>query len=506
MLSVGEAGLLQRCRGSGVLFADTNSLRVHLIGIGGSGMMGAAALLRDMGSRVSGSDLSLFDGLGVLVQSGVRVSVGHCESQLDADVDLVVASAAVPETNPELSAARARGIPVLKYAELLGALMAVREGVAIAGTHGKSTTTAMTTYLFREAGLSPSFVIGARSAQLQGSSGLGGGPHFIVESCEYNRSFLQFRPRMAAVLNVEPDHLDCYRDLAEIAEAFAEFCGNVGPGGLVVVNGDDPLAVRAASASRGEIQTFGFGEGADWSARRLQSDRGRFSFEVWFRGSWLLNARLSIAGRHNVSNALAAIALAHRAGGDSTALSNALETFAGVDRRMTFRGEGHGVTIIDDYAHHPTEIRVTIEAARMRYQPRRTWIVFQPHQASRTRHFMEQFAESFGLADEVIVPNVYCAREYDETAGRSGAEELVARICRRGGRARYLATFTGVADHLAANLAEGDLVMTMGAGDIWKIADELVERLCQPDDVRRTPRTEHLVSSGGACPVSVSAA
>lgn len=506
METVVEARMSQRCRGEGVVFADTNGLRVHLIGIGGSGMMGAAALLRDMGSRVSGSDLTGFAGLGVLVRSGVRVSIGHCQSQVDADVELVVASAAVPESNPELALARRRGIPVINYAELLGALMAVREGVAIAGTHGKSTTTAMTAHLFREAGLSPSFVIGARSGQLGGSSGLGQGPHFIVEACEFNRSFLHFRPRLAAVLNVEPDHLDCYRDLDEIVAAFTDFCGHVDPRGLVVLNGDDPRAVRAAAKSRCEVQTFGFSESADWSARELKSDRGRFLFDVWFRGSWVLNGRLSIPGRHNVANALPAIALAYRAGGDPAAVAAALPTFAGVDRRLTWRGEGHGVTILDDYAHHPTEIRVTIEAARSRYQPKRTWIVFQPHQTSRTRYFMNEFAESFRLADEVIVLNVYCARENDETAGRSGAEELVARIRHHGGHARYLATFAAVADHLAANLTEGDLVMTMGAGDIWKVTDELVERLCQPDGMRRTPRSEHVVPPGGVCPVSVSAA
>jgi len=506
MLTAVEARTAQRRRGEGVVFADVNGLRVHMIGIGGSGMIGAAALLRDMGSRVSGSDQGAFDGLGSLVQSGVRVSIGHCESQLDADVELVVVSAAVPQTNPELSAALCRGIPVIQYAELLGALMALREGVAIAGTHGKSTTTAMTAHLFREAGLSPSFVIGARSGQLGGSSGLGRGAHFIVESCEFNRSFLQFRPQLAAVLNVEPDHLDCYHDLEEIVGAFSAFCGHVDTDGLVVANGDDPLAVRASLAARCEVQTFGFSSDADWSARSLMSDRGRFSFEAMFRGKQVLAGRLTIPGRYNVANALAAIALAYWAGGDVEALTAALPTFSGVDRRLTWRGEGHGITILDDYAHHPTEIRVTIEAARSRYEPKRTWIVFQPHQASRTRYFMSQFAESFELADEVIVPNVYCARENDESGGRGGAEELVARICLGGGRAKYLASFAAVADHLSSNLTDGDLVMTMGAGDVWKIADELVERLCRPNGARCTSRPVHLVSTGGACPLPVPAA
>ncbi len=497
MLQVGEVKLSTRRRGDGVAFADANGLRVHMIGIGGSGMMGAAALLHDMGSRVSGSDQGVFDGLGSLVQRGVRVSIGHRKSQLDADVELVVVSAAVPSSNPELRAAAGRGIPVIQYAELLGALMALREGVAIAGTHGKSTTTAMTAHLFREAGLSPSFVIGARSGQLGGSSGLGRGSHFIVESCEFNRSFLQFRPRFAAVLNIEPDHLDCYHDLEEIITAFSAFCRNVDSEGLLAVNADDPLARRAAGSARCEVQTFGFSDDADWRARSLSSDRGRFSFEALFHGTPMFFGRLAVPGRYNVVNALAAIALTHRAGGDLNTLAEALPSFSGVDRRLTWRGEGNGVTILDDYAHHPTEIRVTIEAARSRYEPKRTWIVFQPHQASRTRYFMTQFAESFGLADEVIVPNVYCAREKDESGGRNGAEELVARIRGCGGHATYMETFSEVTDHLCSHLTPGDMVMTMGAGDVWKIADELVDRICRPNGTRCAPRSEHLVSTGG---------
>ncbi len=506
MVTLDQPRMGHRPRGAGVVFADTNGLRVHLIGIGGAGMCGAASLLRDMGSRVSGSDMNVFDGLGALVQSGVRVAIGHGEDHLDSDVELVVASAAVPETNPELCAARKKGVPVLMYAELLGALMALREGVAIAGTHGKSTTTALTTHLFKEAGLSPSFVVGARSAQLGGGSGLGKGPHFIVESCEFNRSFLNFRPRLAAVLNIESDHLDCYRDLDDIVDAFSRFCQNVHPGGLLIVNADDPLAMRAASAAQAEVQTFGFGSSCDWTVDDLQRDGGRFGFDVLFRGSPLCRGRLSIAGRHNVANALAAIALAHRAGAKPNDIANALPTFSGIDRRMTLRGEGRGVTILDDYAHHPTEIRVTIEAARNQFAPKRTWIVFQPHQVSRTRHLMNDFAQSFTQADEIIVPDVYCARESDAEYGSAGSRELVDRICRTGGRARYLPSFQAVADHLSQSLVAGDLVMTMGAGDIWKVADELVERFCQSNGARRATGRDDLVSPRGAGPASVPAA
>ncbi len=471
-------------------------MRVHFIGIGGSGMSGAAALLLDHGARVSGSDLVPFHGMGELVEKGARVATGHREEQLDPDTDLVVISAAVPESNPELLAARASGRRIIKYAELTGALMHRHQrGVAIAGTHGKSTTTAMCAHLFRQAGLEPSFLVGARSPQLGGSSGSGTGPHFIVEACEFDRSFLQLDPEFAAILNIEPDHLDCYRDLEDIAEAFGRFGRNIDPEGLLVCNAEDRLAQEVAACTCARVETFGFGDAADWQAVELRPERGCYAFEIVFRGTHILSTRLSIPGRYNVANAVAAIALARNAGADPGAIANALSTFAGVGRRLSWCGEGQGVTIVDDYAHHPTEIRVTIEAARYRYQPKRTWVIFQPHQYARTRHLMDAFAASFGEADEVIVPDVYGARESTDTTavppvgdsrpadGTPCSAELVSRIRRGGGRAEYMPRLGAVADHVVRNVTEGDLVLTMGAGDVWKVADELVERICEPNRV-----------------------
>jgi len=483
-----------------------NGLNVHLIGVGGSGMSGAAALLNAAGAIVSGSDLTAFDGLGQLVSRGVRVFIGHSENQLPADVQLVIISAAVPPINPELAFARSRGIRVIKYAEFLGEFMATRRGVAVSGTHGKSTTSGMCVHLFQQCGLSPSFVIGARSNQLGGSSGLGIGEHFIVESCEFNRSFLHFRPESAAILNIEPDHLDCYRNVEEIIDAFSQFASGVRQDGLMVCNGEDAKAVRAASFSSARIETFGFSDGLNWQAVDLHADEGRYSFEVRHNGSPLLRASLAIPGLHNVSNALAAIALAHHAGAKSDEIAKAIGTFSGVDRRMTLRMRSRGITLLDDYAHHPTEIRVTIEAARSRYHPRRTLVVFQPHQYSRTRHFMDQFADSFHNADEVIVPDIYGAREVRDDQTKDGAEELVSRICLRGGRATYVSSLEAVANHLTSRLSDGDLVMTMGAGDVWKVADELVERFRTSDRAERAAGEEDLVSTGGTRPIPVPAA
>ncbi len=455
--------------------------RIHFIGVGGSGMIGLAGLLRGLGASVSGSDMTPFDGIGGLVTSGVRVTIGHHADFVDPGVQLVVASAAIPELNPELTAARERGVPICKYAELLGWLMrGYKKGVAIAGTHGKSSTTAMCAHLCRQAGLDPSFLVGARSEQLGGSSGVGSGPLFIVEACEFDRSFLHLHPESAAVLNIEADHVDYYPSFDEIVAAFTRFAGNVDSDGLLVVNADDPWAVKAPEASPVRVETFGFGEDANWRAVNVRNERGCYAFELCHNGAPVLTTRLSVPGLHNVANVMAAVALAVHAGADPSALADAVSTYAGVSRRLSWRGEGGGVTIIDDYAHHPTEVRVSIEAVRYRYQPKRTWVVFQPHQNARTRYFMDDFAVSFGGVDEVIVPDVYGAREGDLGDGPGHAEELVARICREGGRAQYLPTLRAVTEHLTQHVVDGDLVLTMGAGDVWKVADELVERICEP--------------------------
>ncbi|MEK6798454.1 MAG: UDP-N-acetylmuramate--L-alanine ligase [Planctomycetota bacterium] len=482
---------------------NVRGLRIHMIGIGGSGMSGAAALLRARGAEVSGSDLAQFEGLGQLIASGVRVTVGQRAANVDEKVEVVVASAAIPAGNPELVAARDRGLPVVKYAEVLGTLMSGRDGVAIAGTHGKSTTSGLAVHLLREAGLSPSFVIGARSWQLGGNGGAGEGRHFVVEACEFDRSFLQFHPRYAAILNVEPDHLDCYRDVEEIVDAFGDFARNVSGDGLLVCNGEDERAIRAARRCVGDVETFGFLPSADWRATELESDRGRFAFNVRHRGSVALSTRLSIPGVHNVANALAAIAIAMRCGADPAKLAAGVSSFAGVDRRMTWRGRGRGVTIVDDYAHHPTEIQVTLRAAIQRYVPTRVWVVFQPHQAARTRHFMSEFAESFEGVEEIIVPDIYGARETEATANPMGSAELVARIKNHGVRARYEPQLKDIARYLTDRVDAGDLVLTMGAGDVWKVADELVERLCRSDRAGRAAGEADVVSTrrGGAVPV-----
>lgn len=440
-------------------------------------MCGAAAVLQRRGAVVSGSDRVDSATLDRLGKMGVEVFIVQKGENVPEGCDLVVCSAAVKESNPELQAARRNGYRVVKYAQLLGLLMSESEGVAVAGTHGKSTTSAMVSFVLREAGLDPSFVIGAGVDQLGGGSGVGAGRQFVVEACEFDRSFQSLQPQIATILNIEEDHLDYYHDLDEIIEAFHTFAARVPPNGLLVVNGEDRSAMRAVAEVAAEVQTFGFNGSADWQARILETRQGRARFEVRFRGEPMAEVRMSIPGRHNVSNALAAMAIATRCGVDPQVAAEAIGRFGGAQRRLTLRGVTGGVHVVDDYAHHPTEIQVTLRAARDFYSPRKLFVVFQPHQHSRTRFLLSDFARSFSAADVVVVPDIYFVRDSESERGLVAATDLVNQIHSNGGEARYEPDFERIVAMLCDEVQEGDLVMTMGAGNVWQIADSLLASL-----------------------------
>lgn len=448
--------------------------RVHLIGIGGCGMRGAAAVLMRGGAIVSGSDRAESGALRLLADSGATIRIGQSENNLPEQCDMVVRSAAIHDENPELIAARKRGLPVMKYSQLLGLLMSQRRGIAVAGTHGKSTTTAMIAFVLRQAGLDPSFVIGAGVEQLGGGSGVGDGKHFVVEACEFDRSFLNLRPRMATILNIEEDHLDCYSGLDAIIEAFRAFTALIPPDGLLVVNGADRNVMRAASGVGTTVETFGFEGDVDWRAEILDAARGCFRFRVFHGGKVITKVQLGLPGRHHVANALAALAICCHNGVEPVVAARALGEFRGAHRRLTLRGQMAGVTVVDDYAHHPTEIQVTLRAAREYYNPRRMFVVFQPHQHSRTRFLLNDFARSFGSADVVIVPEIYFVRDSESERELVAARDLVERIQLNGGEARYEPGFSNIVSQLCAEVESGDLVVTMGAGNVWKIADDLL--------------------------------
>lgn len=466
-------------RASGAAPLAVNGRRFHLIGIGGCGMSGAARLLRACGAQVSGSDQCHTDVIQRLIDDGLRVHVGHrAEAVADAP-DVVVYSAAIPVTNPELAAARAAGCTLLTYAQLLGRLMAGRSGVAIAGTHGKSTTTGMAVRVLRTADLDPAFLIGANVPQLGGNAAAGEGPHLVVEACEYERSFLSLAPKVACVLNIEAEHFDSYPTLESTIEAFGMFAAGVDADGVVIANGQDNNVRRALATGIPARVTWFRSDGGDahWQADNIAKENGCYAFDLIHEGRRLARVPLRIAGRHNVDNALAAAAVAHACGCSVDAIHEALSTFEGARRRMTCLRNQDGVCVLDDYAHHPTEIRATLSAVRERYEPKRLVAVFQPHQHSRTYALLDRFACAFDAADEIVIPDIYAVRDRPEDRARVHARDLVQRVAANGGRVRYEPEMSTIAADLAASAHPGDVFVTLGAGDIWKVADALVRRL-----------------------------
>jgi len=451
--------------------------RIHMIGVGGAGMRALAEMLLDRGAVVSGSDLASGAAVTGLRERGAAIEIGQRPRNVPVGCDLVVQSAAIAEQNPELVAARRQNVEIVKYSRMLGMLMSQRVGIAVAGTHGKSTTSAMVAYVLSRAGADPSYIIGAIVEQLGGPSGVGRGKHFVAEACEFDRSFLNLHPQYAAILNIEEDHLDCYKDLAEIVEAFRAFASQVKPDGLIVANGASRDAVEAVRSARAEVQTFGLTPGCAWRGENVVSDRGRRAMDVVFQGRPFCRLRVPLAGLHNAYNALAATALLHHAGVEAESIAKLLGGFTGAYRRATLKGRSRGVTVVDDYAHHPTEVQASLRALREFYSPKRLLCVFQPHQHSRTRFLLKDFAQSFGACDEVIVPDIYFVRDSARERDYISSADLVAQIGFHGGVAVYRKTFDEIIGHLQDELTAGDLVVTMGAGNIWEVADEIVRWL-----------------------------
>ncbi|MBT3199434.1 MAG: UDP-N-acetylmuramate--L-alanine ligase [Phycisphaerales bacterium] len=452
-------------------------LHVHMIGIAGCGMRALAEMLSGNGAHVSGSDMGSNAAVERMIASGISVHIGQRADNIAADCDLVVYSAAIKEGNPELIEAARRGIEVVKYSRMLGRMMAQSAGIAIAGTHGKSTTTGMVAYVLKAAGLDPSFVVGATVDQLGGPSGVGAGKHFVAEACEFDRSFLNLEPKYAAVLNLEEDHPDCYRDIDEIIEAFKQFVAKVPPDGLVVVNGDDRDAMKCVVDTACEVETFGLSDGCTWQGVDIETADGLVTMTVTMNDQEFCRVKIPLPGLHNAYNSLAAIAMLHHAGVQADKIAELLATYTGARRRMTLKADLDGVVVLDDYAHHPTEIQVTLKAIQDYYKPKRLICVFQPHQHSRTRFQLKDFARSFGEADAVILPDIYFVRDSEREKDYISSNDLVAQIRLHGGEAIYLKSFKEIVERLKGIVETGDLVVTMGAGNVWEIADEIVHWL-----------------------------
>lgn len=452
-------------------------LRVHLLGIGGIGMSGIARLLQALGCKVTGCDGSRTDITDALVERGIPVAIGHSPKHIDDGVDLVIISAAVRDTNPELRQARSRNISIVKYAEALGWLMKERDGIAVSGSHGKTTTTSMTAYALNFAGLNPAMLVGGLVPQLGGNAKSSGNGPFVVEACEYDRSFLNLTPKAAVITNIDRDHLDYYSGIEDLIDAFGAFAERTHKEGVVIVNGDDPNAMRAAKRSSAKIETFGEGKECDWRISEMVRADGHTKFRAFHNNRNIGVFNLLVPGLYNVRNAMACIAVCSFFGANRQEVRESLAEFRGARRRFDRVGEADGVLVLDDYGHHPTEVRVTLDALRQEYPQRRLWCVFQPHQASRTRMLLKEFSEAFGSADRVIVPDIYSVRDTEADRRSIHSRDLVEHLRSNGVEAEYGAELKLTVDRLVATVQRGDMVMTMGAGPVDNVARQLLVEL-----------------------------
>jgi UDP-N-acetylmuramate--alanine ligase len=453
---------------------------VHFMGIGGAGMSPLAEMALLAGARVTGCDSSPGPTTQHLEDRGAVVHQGHDAAHVEGAAALVM-TAAVPADHPEVAAARAAGIPVLKRAEALGAIVNHGTVVGIAGTHGKTTTTTLTTAVLAAAGLDPTGFVGARVPAWGGNLRRGGDSLYVVEADEYDRSFHQLRPTVAVVTTLEADHLDIYGSLDAIEEAFAIFCAAVPQDGLVAGCADDHGAARLIAWLPGgpeRVMSYGLSAGSMLRAEDVRASASATTFTVRERGKVLGTAKLGAPGLHNVRNALAAVAVARRFEVEWEAIARGLASYAGVSRRFEHVGDVDGVLVVDDYAHHPTEIQATLQAARAGHPERRIVAVFQPHLYSRTRDFAREFGEALAAADVVFLTDIYAARERP-IEGVTG-EMILTHIQAAGADVRYVRDRAEVVDAVAAELRPGDLCLTMGAGNLDIAARELVQRLGTP--------------------------
>ena len=447
-------------------------VKVHFVGIGGIGMSGIAELLLNLGYRVSGSDLKESDITKRLASLGGSVVAGHRAENVAADVDVVVTSSAVRKNNPEVVAAKDRGIPVIPRAEMLAELMRLKEGVAIAGSHGKTTTTSLIATVLAHAKLDPTAVVGGKLNALGSNAKLGKGQLMVVEADESDGSFLRLSPAIAVITNVDPEHLDYYGTVEALQQAFVDFADRVPFYGLAVLCVDHPVVQHLIPRIGKRHTTYGLSPQAEWRADDIRHAPFQSRFMVSHKGKQQGEVTLRMVGAHNVLNALACCAVSHELGIPFKVTAEALGEFAGVQRRFTVRGEVNGITVVDDYGHHPAEIRATLAGARASFPQRRIVCAFQPHRYTRTRDLLGEFATAFNDADSLLLTEVYAASE-DPIPGVTGAKlHEAVKAC--GHRDAAFAERAELARRLREKVRPGDLVITLGAGDITHVGEELL--------------------------------
>ncbi len=449
-------------------------IKVHFMGIGGISMSGLAEVLLKEGFTITGSDAKRSDLTDRLSADGIQIRFPQAASNIDDDVDLVVYTAAIHPDNPEYQEAVRRSLPMLTRAQLLGEIMQNYDSsIAVAGTHGKTTTTSMLAHITLAGHLDPTISVGGILNAIGGNIRVGSSETFVTEACEYTNSFLSLNPRIGMILNVDADHLDFFKDLDDIRHSFRLFAERIPADGTLIIDGSIDRLAEITDGLACQVITTGH-DGCDYVPKNITfNDLGFASYDLYKEGTLFGHFSLNVPGMHNVTNSAAAIAVADLLGVSPADIQKGLDSFTGTNRRFEHKGEWKGVTIIDDYAHHPTEIRATLQAAAG-YQHNTLWCVFQPHTYTRTKSLMNEFAKALSLADRVILADIYAARETD-TLGIS-SDTLRERIETLGHQALYLGSFDKIEAYLDEHCQPGDLVITMGAGDIVTVGEDLLAR------------------------------
>jgi UDP-N-acetylmuramate--alanine ligase len=447
---------------------------VHCIGIGGIGLSAIAEILVSRGYRVTGSDMKESLITDNLASMGVRIYSNHRAENVE-DADLIVYSAAISGENPEIVRAKEKGLPLASRAEVLGTLMSeYSTGIAISGTHGKTTTTSMVSLILGNAKYDPTILVGGELAEIGGNVKVGHGDYFVTEACEYRDSFLQLYPDVEIILNIDSDHLDYFKDIEHIARSFETFAEHVPETGKIIAYDANPFVARVTEG-KAHVITFGYNRNSDYYATDIQFRDGMPVFHLHHDGTDYGEIALSIPGEHNILNAAASFACCHQLGVEPAVIIETLERFTGIQRRFDVKGVfGNGVKLVDDYAHHPTEVKATLEAAR-NIPHNKLWCVFQPHTYTRTLALFDQFADAFQAADKIILADIYAAREKDIYNVDSGKLADAIRTEHPEKDVRYMADFAEIADYIRKNASKGDLVLTMGAGDVYKVGNMIMD-------------------------------
>jgi len=447
---------------------------VHFVGIGGSGMSAIAKVLLEKGYRISGSDVTTTDTTYKLEKMGATVYQGHHANNVKG-VDAVVVSSAIAETNAELLAAQALRIPIYHRADMIAGLMEKQKGIAVAGAHGKTTTTSMISLMLEKLGTDPTIIIGGELHDIGGNAKLGSGEYLVAEADESDGSFLKLAPKIAVVTNIEDDHMDFYGTIENIVDAFKQFLQQLTEGSLAVLCADNEYVRTLAAELDNPFVTYALNYQADYTIKNIRTQGVQSLFDVYYQGEFLGEMELNVPGEHNIANSLAAIAVGRYIGFTLEQIRGALQCFSGAKRRFQTKGEIDGIWVVDDYAHHPTEIRSTLMAAQQT-KPKRLIAVFQPHRFTRTKLLREEFGKAFSGADVIVLTDVYAAGE-QPIPGINGAL-LAQEVEQQEGRSViYIEGREDIPDYLYSIAQDGDLIITMGAGNIWQAGELLVEKL-----------------------------